>query len=148
MAKFVVYEKVLEIAYKNFFDKNNISNAGQTGVNLGCGLLAGFAAAFVSQPADTMLSKINKTRGLPGESTTSRLVKIAGELGLRGSFGGLGTRLVMIGGITAGQFAIYGKSCSSSQSYSQCRSNRVQVTSKRPSAPQVMLPPAPIPASY
>lgn len=77
-------------------------------MNLGSGLLAGFAAAIVSQPADTMLSKINKTKGLPGESTVSRLVKIAGELGFRGSFAGLPTRLFMVGGLTAGQFAIYG----------------------------------------
>ena len=53
-----------------------------------------------------MLSKINKTQGLPGESTTSRLVKIAGELGLRGSFSGIGARLFMVGGLTAGQFGM------------------------------------------
>ncbi|KAB8360820.1 hypothetical protein FH972_024554 [Carpinus fangiana] len=108
ITKFVAFEKVAEYAYANIFDKSKLSDAGQTGVNLGSGLLAGFAAAIVSQPADTMLSKINKTKGLPGESTASRLVKIAGELGLRGSFTGLSTRLVMIGGLTAGQFAIYG----------------------------------------
>lgn len=106
--KFVAFEKVNEFAYANIFDKEKLSASGQTGVNLGSGLLAGFAAAIISQPADTMLSKINKTKGLPGESTVSRLVKIAGELGLRGSFSGIGTRLVMIGGLTAGQFAIYG----------------------------------------
>ncbi|KAL9052919.1 MAG: hypothetical protein Q9162_005097 [Coniocarpon cinnabarinum] len=108
MAKFVVYEKVAEAAYKNFFDKSTLSDAGQTGVNLGSGLIAGFAAAIVSQPADTMLSKINKTKAAPGEGTVSRLVKIGGELGLRGSYAGIGTRLVMVGGLTAGQFAIYG----------------------------------------
>ena len=90
------------------FDKSTMSNGAQTTVNLGSGLLSGFAAAIVSQPADTMLSKINKTRGLPGESTISRLIKIAGELGIRGSFTGLPTRLFMVGGLTAGQFAIYG----------------------------------------
>lgn len=79
-----------------------------TGINLGSGLIAGLAAAIVSQPADTMLSKINKTKGLPGESTVSRLAKIARELGVRGSFAGLPTRLFMVGGLTAGQFAIYG----------------------------------------
>ena len=89
-------------------DKSELSPGTVTSVNLGSGLLAGFAAAIVSQPADTMLSKINKTKGLPGESTVSRLVKIAGELGLRGSFAGLPTRLFMVGGLTAGQFAIYG----------------------------------------
>lgn len=55
-----------------------------------------------------MLSKINKTKGLPGEGIVSRLVKIARELGPRGSFAGLPTRLFMVGGLTAGQFAIYG----------------------------------------
>lgn len=82
----------------------------QTVYNLGSGLIAGFAAAIISQPADTMLSKINKTKGEPGEGTTSRLIKIAKELGLRGSYSGIGARLFMVGTLTAGQFAIYGKS--------------------------------------
>lgn len=107
MAKFVVYERVAELAYR-FIDKEKLSDAGKTAVNLGSGLIAGFAAAIVSQPADTMLSKINKTQGLPGESTTSRLIKIGKELGFRGSFSGLGARLFMVGTLTAGQFAIYG----------------------------------------
>ena len=107
MAKFVVYEKVAEAVYKRV-DKSKTSDGMQTVVNLGSGLMAGFAAAFVSQPADTMLSKINKTKGLPGEGTTSRLIKIAKELGIRGSYTGLGARLFMVGVLTAGQFAIYG----------------------------------------
>ena len=107
MAKFVVYEKVAELAWQNI-DKSTASDALQTTVNLGSGLIAGFAAAIVSQPADTMLSKINKTKGLPGEGTTSRLIKIAKELGLKGSYAGIGARLFMVGTLTAGQFAIYG----------------------------------------
>lgn len=107
MAKFVVFEKTVEAVYKRV-DKASLSDSAQTGVNLGSGLVAGFAAAFVSQPADTMLSKINKTKGAPGEGTTSRLIKIAKELGLRGSYTGIGARLAMVGAITAGQFAIYG----------------------------------------
>ncbi|OCK81627.1 mitochondrial carrier [Lepidopterella palustris CBS 459.81] len=107
MAKFVVYEKVAEAIYQNV-DKSTLSSGAQTGINLGSGLIAGFAAALVSQPADTMLSKINKTKGLPGEGTTSRLIKIAKELGFRGSYAGIGARLFMVGTLTAGQFAIYG----------------------------------------
>jgi len=107
MAKFVVYEKVSEAIYKSV-DKNTASDGLKTGINLGSGLIAGFAAALVSQPADTMLSKINKTKGLPGEGTISRLIKIGGELGLRGSYSGIGARLFMVGTLTAGQFAIYG----------------------------------------
>ncbi|RVD87280.1 uncharacterized protein DFL_001522 [Arthrobotrys flagrans] len=108
VAKFVVYEKISEGIYNNVIDKSTASGATQTVVNLSSGLGAGFAAAIISQPADTMLSKINKTKGLPGESTTSRLIKIAGELGIRGSFTGLPARLFMVGTLTAFQFAIYG----------------------------------------
>ena len=100
MAKFVVYEKVSEAIYQKV-DKASLSGVGQTSVNLGSGLIAGFAAAIVSQPADTMLSKINKTKGAPGEGTTSRLIKIGRELGLRGSYTGIGARLIMVGAITA-----------------------------------------------
>ncbi|OBT46508.1 hypothetical protein VE00_03336 [Pseudogymnoascus sp. WSF 3629] len=107
MAAFVVYENAQKIAYRAI-DKSTASNITHTAVNLGSGLLAGFAAALVSQPADTMLSKINKTSGLPGEGTTTRLLKIARELGIRGSYSGLGPRLVMVGGMGASQFAIYG----------------------------------------
>lgn len=107
MAKFVVYEKVAEAFYRQY-PKNTMSDGAQTTVNLGSGLIAGFAAAIVSQPADTMLSKINKTKGLPGEGTTSRLIKIGKELGLRGSYTGIGARLFMVGTLTAFQFAIYG----------------------------------------
>ncbi|KAI9783088.1 MAG: mitochondrial phosphate carrier protein [Geoglossum umbratile] len=107
MAKFVVYEKVAEAFYAQV-PKSSLSDGAQTGVNLGAGLIAGFAAALVSQPADTMLSKINKTKGAPGESTTSRLISIARELGIRGSYTGIGARLFLVGLITAGQFSIYG----------------------------------------
>lgn len=107
MAKFVVYEKVAEAVFR-VYPKKDMSNSMQTVTNLGSGLIAGFAAAIISQPADTMLSKINKTKGAPGESTTSRLIKIGKELGFRGSFAGIGARLFMVGTLTAGQFAIYG----------------------------------------
>jgi solute carrier family 25 phosphate transporter 3 len=108
MAKFGVFEKVSEYIYSNLVDKNTASPGFQTAINLGSGLTAGFAAAIISQPADTMLSKINKTKGLPGEGTTSRLIKIAKELGLKGSYSGIGARLFMVGTLT-------GKSCSRSR---------------------------------
>jgi len=106
MAKFVVYEKASEAIY-NVFPKESLAPSMQTVSNLGAGLIAGFAAAFVSQPADTMLSKINKTPGAPGEGTTARLIKIGKELGLKGSYTGIGARLFMVGTLTAFQFAIY-----------------------------------------
>jgi solute carrier family 25 (mitochondrial phosphate transporter), member 3 len=78
MTKFVAFEKVSEFAYTNLFDKAKTSDTMQTTINLGSGLIAGFAAATVSQPVDTMLSKINKTKGLPGRARSadsSRLLR-------------------------------------------------------------------------
>ncbi|KAJ3291326.1 mitochondrial phosphate carrier protein [Borealophlyctis nickersoniae] len=109
MAKFVVYERVAESIYASIpTPKSELSNGTNTAINLGSGLVAGAAAAIISQPADTLLSKINKSKGAPGEGIMSRLVKLAGELGPRGLFLGLGARIVMVGTLTAGQFAIYG----------------------------------------
>ncbi len=107
MAKFVVFERVSEMIFRSV-DRNSLSSGGVTAVNLGSGVVAGCAAAVISQPADTMLSKINKTKGAPGEGTMSRLIKIGRELGIRGSYTGLGARLFMVGLLTGGQFAIYG----------------------------------------
>ncbi|KAG5437069.1 hypothetical protein PCANB_001190 [Pneumocystis canis] len=88
--------------------KSSLSPGTSTSVNITSGLAAGVAAAIISQPADTLLSRINKVEALPGETTLSRLLKHAKELGIRGSFTGLGARIVMVGILTSGQFAIYG----------------------------------------
>ncbi|KAG8833571.1 Cu/Pi carrier [Serendipita sp. 399] len=109
MAKFGVYEVAFEkIVAASGKPKSELSPGVISTMNLGAGLIAGFAAAIISQPADTLLSKINKTSAKPGETVSSRLIKMAGELGPRGLFTGLGARLVMVGTLTAGQFAIYG----------------------------------------
>lgn len=96
----VASEKILQLTGKS---KASLTGGQSTGLNLGAGLIAGMAAAVISQPADTLLSKINKTKGLPGQSTTSRLVTMAGQLGAKGLFTGMSARLVMIGTLTAGQ---------------------------------------------
>lgn len=103
MAKFAVFEVAAEQLKASVGDF-----LSPTAVNLTGGVIAGLAAAFISQPADTLLSKINKTKASPGESTTSRLIGMSKQLGIRGLFGGLGARFIMIGSLTAGQFAIYG----------------------------------------
>ncbi|KAG1170022.1 hypothetical protein G6F70_007964 [Rhizopus microsporus] len=109
MAKFVVYERTTELILKNInTPKDQLSPSVMTTVNLGSGIVAGTVAAIVSQPADTLLSKINKQKGAEGESLTSRLIGMAKQLGPKGLFLGLGPRIVMVATLTAGQFAIYG----------------------------------------
>lgn len=107
MATFLVYEKSVQTAY-GLIDKSSVSSAAITGINLGAGLVAGLAAAVVSQPADTILSKVNKDKGQVDEGTMRRLLRLATELGPRGAFVGLRARLVMVGCMTAVQFGIYG----------------------------------------
>ncbi|KAH8662777.1 mitochondrial phosphate carrier protein [Ilyonectria robusta] len=107
MATFLVYEKAIQTAY-SVIDKRELSSMGVTGINLGAGLVSGLAAAVVSQPADTILSRINKEKAGRGESITRRLVRIAVGLGLRGAYTGMQARAIMVGGMTAVQFGIYG----------------------------------------
>lgn len=83
--------------------KDQIAPSTMTAVKLGSGIVAGTVAAIVSQPADTLLSKINKQKGAVGESLSSRLISMAGQLGVKGLFLGLGPRVVMVATLTAGQ---------------------------------------------
>uniref|UniRef100_A0A061R485 Solute carrier family 25 (Mitochondrial phosphate transporter), member 3 n=1 Tax=Tetraselmis sp. GSL018 TaxID=582737 RepID=A0A061R485_9CHLO len=109
MAKFVVFEQLSEAVYSSLGKpKDQVDHSTQVAVNLGSGVGAGVAAAVISQPADTLLSMINKSGAGGSGGTVSRLVNIARELGLRGLFLGTGARCVMVGTLTAGQFAIYG----------------------------------------
>ncbi|KAF4416427.1 phosphate transport MIR1 [Fusarium acutatum] len=127
MATFLVYEKAIQTAY-SVVDKRELSSMGVTGINLGAGLVAGLAAAVVSQPADTMLSRINKERAVTGESTSRRLVRIASELGLRGAYTGMQARAVMVSGMTAVQFGIYGDIKKRKETDAKVLSAAVQVT--------------------
>ncbi|RLV94573.1 Mitochondrial phosphate carrier protein [Spathaspora sp. JA1] len=109
IAKFLVFERAAEAIYGAIpTPKKDLSGSATTFVNLGAGIIAGCAAAIVSQPADTLLSKVNKTKKAPGQSTVGLLVQLAKQLGFKGSFTGLPTRLVMVGTLTSLQFTIYG----------------------------------------
>jgi solute carrier family 25 phosphate transporter 3 len=77
-------------------------------VALSSGVIAGVAAAIISHPADTLLSQINKAGAGGNGSITSRLINLAKEAGLKKlCLTGLGARCVMIGTLTAGQFALF-----------------------------------------
>ena len=72
------------------------------------GVVAGVVAAVISHPADTLLTKINKGGAGGAGGTITRLARIAKETGMaKLFFTGLGTRCVMVGALTAGQFGIF-----------------------------------------
>ena len=95
----------------------------ELGVSLLSGAAAGVAAAVASHPADTLLSKFNaeaaagagKAAGAGaaagvgvGVSVSARLARIVREVGpLRLLTVGLGTRCIMVGAMSALQFAIF-----------------------------------------
>merc|ERR1712060_803876 len=109
MAKFVVQQQAAEAIYASIGSSPAaMSSAGNVTVSLGSGVIAGVAAAIISHPADTLLSKINKA-GAGGEgSMVSRLGNIVKETGLaKLCTTGLGARCIMIGTLTAGQFGIF-----------------------------------------
>jgi len=109
MAKFAVQGLAAEKMY-NASGKtpSQHSSSSNLAISLGSGVIAGVAAAVVSHPADTLLSKVNK-KGAGGEgSVTTRLLRIAKDTGfVKLATTGLGARCVMIGTLTAGQFGIF-----------------------------------------
>merc|ERR1719272_1207586 len=109
MAKFAVQGKAANAIYKTIgTDNTQMGAAGNLGVSLSSGVIAGVAAAIISHPADTLLSKVNKA-GAGGEGTIMvRLANIAKETGfMKLCTVGLMPRCVMIGTLTAGQFGIF-----------------------------------------
>eukprot|EP00035_Acanthoeca_spectabilis_P019805 m.429770 g.429770 ORF g.429770 m.429770 type:complete len:355 (-) comp17062_c0_seq1:97-1161(-) len=109
MAKFAVQGVAQDAIYKATNTDAATSSSGYNlAVSLGSGTIAGVAAAIISHPADTLLSKVNKA-GAGGEgSIMVRLGRIAKEIGFyKLCTTGLGARCVMIGSLTALQFGIF-----------------------------------------
>lgn len=109
MAKFVVQGSVADSIYASWGkNPSDCSGATNLGVSLTSGVVAGVAAAIISHPADTLLSKINKS-GAGGDGPMfTRLTNIAKEMGVvKLCTIGLLPRCVMIGSLTAGQFGIF-----------------------------------------
>merc|ERR1719284_1096641 len=108
MAKFAVQQKVAEMIYDSMGKKpSDLSPSGVLTISLGSGVVAGVAAATISQPADGLLSKVNK-KGAGGEGAMfTRLGRIAKETGfVKLCTQGLFARWIHVGLITAGQFAV------------------------------------------
>merc|ERR1711937_1128498 len=108
IAKFVVQDFAQECIYRVAYPKRDCGASTKFGISLTSGVIAGVAAAIISHPADTLLSKINKA-GEGGEgSMFVRMGRIAAEQGpVKLCLVGLPARCVMIGSITAGQFGIF-----------------------------------------
>jgi len=109
IGQFTVNEWCHEVVFRSMSEeqKKALSGPSKFGISLGSGVIAGFAAAILSHPADTLLSQINKGHG-PKGSMASRLITLGKQAGFRGLFAGLGPRMIMTAGLVSGQFLIYG----------------------------------------
>ncbi|KJA17446.1 hypothetical protein HYPSUDRAFT_170500 [Hypholoma sublateritium FD-334 SS-4] len=111
IGQFTVNEYCHELVFRSITEesKQKISQSPtlKYSISLGSGIIAGFAAAILSHPADTLLSQINKGHG-PTGSMSSRLVALAREAGFKGLFAGLGPRMIMTAGLVSSQFLMYG----------------------------------------
>ncbi|KAF5385623.1 hypothetical protein D9757_005554 [Collybiopsis confluens] len=108
IGQFTVNEFCHELAFRNMSEeaKRNMSDLSKFSLSLGSGVIAGFAAAILSHPADTLLSQINKGHG-PQGSMIYRLTTLAKEAGFKGMFVGLGPRMIMTAGLVSSQFLMY-----------------------------------------
>ncbi|KAJ7134705.1 mitochondrial carrier domain-containing protein [Mycena epipterygia] len=110
IGQFTVNEFCHELVFRSMSEetKRNLSATSKFGIALGSGITAGFAAAILSHPADTLLSQINKGHG-PSGSMLYRLTALAREAGFKGLFAGLGPRMIMTAGLVSSQFLMYGE---------------------------------------
>ncbi|KAF7977708.1 hypothetical protein HWV62_2976 [Athelia sp. TMB] len=109
IGQFTVNEFCHELALRSMSEeqKRDMGATTKFTIALGSGVIAGFAAAILSHPADTLLSQINRGHG-PTGSMPHRLAVLAREAGFRGLFAGLGPRMIMTAGLVSGQFLMYG----------------------------------------
>jgi len=108
MMKFASFEKTVEIIYQQLGKpKETYNKLEQLGVSFLGGYIAGVFCAIVSHPADTVVSKLNNISKAEGDSTFALTGRILKDLGFLGVWRGLGTRVIMIGTLTALQWLIY-----------------------------------------
>lgn len=103
MMKFFVFDSFADAVFAAYPELAQ-GAATALGVSLLSGLVAGVASCVVSQPADTVLSTINKQEGT---SIPQAVAQIWGERGPGGFFLGLGSRCAWSGAVISGQFLLY-----------------------------------------
>lgn len=111
MVKFGMFENTVKFVYKNILtkEKSSYSKSTQLTVTFISGYWSGIFCAVVSHPADTMVSKINNLKDIDGvkQSIGSKVSKIYSDIGFKGLWNGLSTRILMVGTLTGLQWWIY-----------------------------------------
>lgn len=113
VTQITVFSLLVEHVYSSFLpsrfglEKEQLSTTQQLSISVACGTVAGAASAIVSHPPDTLLSRINADENVMKETAIVRMRKIVKDLGFRGIWAGIGTRIFMVGTLSASMFFIY-----------------------------------------
>lgn len=112
MVKFGMFENTVKYVYSSILtkEKSSYSKATQLSVTFISGYWSGIFCAIISHPADTMVSKINNIKdieGAPKIPVGQKVSKIYSDIGFKGLWSGLGTRILMVGTLTGLQWWIY-----------------------------------------
>jgi solute carrier family 25 phosphate transporter 3 len=109
MVKFATYENTVKFFYTNIlvFPKNEYSKFSQLIVTFLSGYVSGAICCFISNPADTIVSKIYNKKSNLNQSLTNSIKSIYHEIGFFGLWRGFSTRVVMVGTLSALEWLIY-----------------------------------------
>merc|ERR1719223_1550192 len=105
IVKFVAFEKIVSMFYGKVFTapKDTYGKGTQLGITFASGYTAGVFCAFVSHPADSLVSLMGKA-----DNKGKGIGQIASEVGFKDlATKGIGIRIIMIGTLTGLQWWIY-----------------------------------------
>lgn len=107
MTKFATFENFIHMIYQYLpKEKDQYNELAQTSISFAAGYMAGICCAIVSNPADVLVSQINKHKN-PGETFIQASTRIYSKIGFVGLWNGLLTRMFMAGTLTGTQWLIY-----------------------------------------
>lgn len=109
MVKFGAFENTVKFCYRNIWTKpkNEYSKSTQLFITFLSGYFSGIFCAVVSHPADTMVSKLQSNKSETPVPVTTAVANIYKEIGFKGLWSGLSTRILMVGTLTGLQWWIY-----------------------------------------
>eukprot|EP00002_Diphylleia_rotans_P027769 TRINITY_DN557_c0_g2_i2.p1 TRINITY_DN557_c0_g2~~TRINITY_DN557_c0_g2_i2.p1 ORF type:complete len:371 (+),score=30.48 TRINITY_DN557_c0_g2_i2:202-1314(+) len=108
VVEFFCYERAVEAIYGVLpRDRDDYSRSAQLGISFVSGYISGLFSATASHPADTILSRLNRSPCPDNANIFVRIVRIVPEIGFLNLYAGLRVRVLMLGTLTGIQWLIY-----------------------------------------
>jgi solute carrier family 25 phosphate transporter 3 len=109
MIKFATYENTVRLFYKYLLTKpkSEYNKNAKLTVTFVSGYISGIFCCLVSNPADTIVSKINANKLFSNKNIFTSVRIIYNDIGFFGLWRGLSTRILMIGTLSALEWLIY-----------------------------------------